>query len=58
MEINITIKTEDETAMAAALDIALFRLGKQINQIIHLKVDESIDLPYANGAIATVSRSE
>ena len=53
MEINITVKAEDEEAMAQSLDVALFKLGKRINDITRLKLDESLELEHA-----TVSRSE
>ena len=53
MEINITVKADDDEAMAQKLDVALFKLGKRINEITRLKVDESIELDDS-----TVSRSE
>lgn len=53
MEINITIKATDPDDMVQTLDVALFKLGRRLNEIAALPVDGSIDVDHA-----TVSRSE
>ena len=52
MEINISIKADDEADMAQKIDVALFKLGKELNTICRLDVDQQIEIAHV-----TVSRS-
>jgi hypothetical protein len=44
MIISISVTADDSNDMKQKLDIALFKLGKHLDQIAALKVDEKIEL--------------
>lgn len=53
MQVNFSVTADDSDEMKQKLDVALFKLAKNLDQITRLKVDEQIELEHV-----TVFRSE
>lgn len=44
MQINFSVTADDDDEMKQKLDVALFKLAKNLDQITRLKVDEQLEL--------------